>query len=147
MSYTKKYQPKKNNYITDSEYDKALEFYYNGKDYTKAIEWVVEKDLFKEEIKDKLLFEGEYYRKVRHHRFNLGHFIYTNLGRIVNTHTGKQIAPLITPGSVLPYFGYTSISLKTLFNYAKWDYDHETIVANYFKYNWKYIKYKYAKKR
>ena len=126
-------------YITSKEYDEALRLYYNGLDYTKAIaEPKGKNSWFNDSIAKQLMIEGEEYEQIDHiPDRRTDHLIVTNLGRVLNTRSIRQLTPFTTKFHFIYNMAGTSITLKSLFEHTQFDYDFNTIKNNYKTNKWK----------
>ena len=132
---TKKYKWKKNSYVTDEEYQVAMEKFYNG--YTNYTDHFsiprpgrykrVVKSFNKEWAESKMV-DGETYKQIEYS----DHVIVTSLGRVLNTHSQKSICCLITPKK---YFYHFEGKSKDIAHYIK-DFNVHTIIQEFIKRDW-----------
>ena len=132
MSYTNP------NVITNEEYDEALRLYYNGLDFTKAINPIKQKrSWYNPEVAKEMMLEGEVFERIYIENKRTDHIIITNLGRVINTNTGTISGVWITKHNIIVNLGGTSYTYKDIYEDTELEYDYERIKNNFIENKWK----------
>jgi len=132
MSYTNP------NVITNEEYDEALRLYYNGLDFTKAINPIKQKrSWYNPEVAKEMMLEGEEFERIYIENKRTDHIIITNLGRVINTNTGTISGVWITKHNIIVNLGGTSYTYKDIYEDTELEYDYERIKNNFIENKWK----------
>ena len=128
---------KRNNYITDTEYEQALDKFYNGLDnFTDHIE-------YKETLLDKLakieydnslikefLEEDEEYVELYRG------YILTSKARTYNIRFKRFLTPKFYNADIYVYCGYTYYKLQSIFEEQGWEFDKLEILKYHLKKEW-----------
>ncbi len=132
MSYTNP------NVITNEEYDEALRLYYNGLDFTKAINPIKQKrSWYNPEVAKEMMLEGEEFERIYIENKRTDHIIITNLGRVINTNTGTISGVWITKHNIIVNLGGTSFTYRDIYEDTELEYDYERIKNNFIENKWK----------
>lgn len=132
MSYTNP------NVITNEEYDEALRLYYNGLDFTKAINPIKQKrSWYNPEVAKEMMLEGEVFERIYIENKRTDHIIITNLGRVINTNTGTISGVWITKHNIIVNLGGTSFTYRDIYEDTELEYDYERIKNNFIENKWK----------
>ena len=132
MSYTNP------NVINNEEYDEPLRLYYNGLDFTKAINPIKQKrSWYNPEVAKEMMLEGEEFERIYIENKRTDHIIITNLGRVINTNTGTISGVWITKHNITVNLGGTSYTYKDIYEDTELEYDYERIKNNFIENKWK----------
>jgi len=120
-------------YITDTDYEIALNKFYNGlDDFTDHIDYKIkERFNFDQEIVKEELLEGEEYKEVKYG------YILTSYGRLYNLRHRRFLRARFYKNNVYTYCKGSNISLKKYFNEYGWQFDKVEILKRYVKYGWR----------
>jgi len=130
---------KRTKYV-DADYVEKVEFYlYNNLPLPDIIDDTVPSQTYDPKVAETLAKPGEVFCQVPD--VELNHIVVSNLGRVINTGTKKQLTPTITRESILIYASSEKIVLEEIFDGNLWDFDLSEIHKNYLKYNWKFMSY------
>ena len=121
--------------MTAEEYETAEHIIYNdlSTDGLYPISKTV--DRFNQSVAEKIVKEGEKWERIES---NTGALIITTFGRLINTHTVKQLKPSITKNNVLIYVDGGSIRSSDLFKMFGWEHDIEEITKRYIDMGWRH---------
>ncbi len=125
---------KRNNYITDTEYEQALYKYYNGLDnFTDHIEYkesLLDKIEYDNSIVKEFLEEDEQYTEL--HKG----YIVTSKARVYNIRFRRFLTPKFYNAHIYVYCGYNYYKLESIFEEQGWEYDKLEILKYHLKRKW-----------
>jgi len=122
-------------FITDKEYQKALEQFHNGLDYTKHIDF--KETMFEKEIKDITLLEEILEEGEEAYSIPESPLAITSLGRMINLRWIRMVKPTFHNRDI--YFNIAKNYMGSrLFQEAGWEYDRVDILNNYRSRGWKH---------
>jgi len=123
------------NYITDTEYEIALNKFYNGlEDFDNHIKYKIkERFNFDQELVKEELLEGEEYTQVKYG------YILTSYGRLYNLRHRRFLRARFTKNNVHAYCVGTNIVMNKYFKDYGWHFDKVEILTRYLKYGWTHV--------
>jgi hypothetical protein len=128
---------KRNNYITDTEYEQALNMFYNGLDnFTDHIEYkesLVEKVYINPRIVEEFLVAGERYTILQHG------YVVTSYGRVFNLRFRRFLKPKFYNSDIYIYCGSNNYRLEPTFIEMNWKFDKVEILRRYLDNDWSSI--------
>ena len=112
---------KRNNYITDTEYEQALNKFYNGLDnFTDHLEYkesLLDKVKYDNDIVKEYLEEGEEYAELTKG------YIVTNRARAFNLRFRRFLRPKFYNANIYIYAGYNYYKLESIFKNQGWPFN------------------------
>ena len=125
---------KKNNYITDREYEIALNKFYNGIDnFTDHIEYkesLADKFQHNPRLVEEYLEPGEEYTVLER-----GYCI-TSYGRVFNLRFRRWLKPKFYNSNIYIYCGENNYRMEPAFNEMGWEFDKVKILKRYLVNDW-----------
>jgi len=119
-------------YITDSEYEVALNKFYNGlEDYDNHIDYKIKEPFkFDENLIKEELLEGEEYVEV------YSGYLLTSYGRLYNLRHRRFLRARFHKNNVYTYCRGNNINLHKHFKSNNWHFDKVEILRRYERYGW-----------
>jgi len=126
-----------NNYITDKEYEIALNKYYNGEDdFTDHIEY---KTSIAERFKGNPRLIEEYLEPGERYTILERGYCITNYGRVFNLRFRKFLKPKFYNSDIYIYCGQSNYRLQPVFKEMGWEFDKVEILRKYLERDWNRI--------
>ena len=128
---------KHNNYITDSEYEIALNKYYNGlEDFDNHIEYkesLYEKVTINPRVIEEFLVAGERYTILQRG------YVITSYGRVFNLRFRRFLKPKFYNSDIYIYCGSDNYRMQPAFKEMGWKFDKVEILRKYLEEDWSRI--------
>jgi hypothetical protein len=128
---------KKNNYITDREYEIALNKYYNGlEDFTGHIDYkksIADKFEHNPRLVEEFLVAGERYTILERG------YVITSYGRVFNLRFRRFLKPKFYNSDIYIYCGSNNYRLEPTFIEMNWKFDKVEILRRYLDNDWSSI--------
>tara|TARA_R110000796_G_scaffold1739_4_gene7136 strand:+ start:152 stop:574 length:423 start_codon:yes stop_codon:yes gene_type:complete len=120
-------------YITEQEYEIALNKYYNGLVYDDHIQYnekEIEEYTHNINLVKEHLLEGEEYEETRKG------YVLTSYGRLYNLRHRRFLRASFYKTNVYAYCKGENLNLKKVFKLYDWHFDKVEILKRYLKYDW-----------
>ncbi len=128
---------KHNNYITDSEYEIALNKYYNGlEDFDNHIQYkesLYEKVTIDPRVIEEFLVAGERYTILQRG------YVITSYGRVFNLRFRRFLKPKFYNSDIYIYCGSDNYRMQPAFKEMGWKFDKVEILRKYLEEDWSRI--------
>ena len=125
---------KYNDFITDKEYEIALNKYYNGIDnFTDHIEYkesLADKFEHNPRLVEEFLEAGERYTILSRG------YVVTSYGRVFNLRFRRFLKPKFYNSDIYIYCGDSNYRMQPTFNEMDWNFDKVEILKRYLKLEW-----------
>ena len=135
----KPYPWKRQIYYRQGTVDQLTSMIYNDAPIEKIVKAsetrMIKVKQVNEEVANKLMIEGEKWCQLNEPVQSL---VFTSYGRIINTHTVKQLKLGMSNHNIFWFANGAHINLRQLFESIGWEFDIDTIYGHYVNNEWRH---------